>query len=220
MTMHAVDVLPEDIGDILVQGHEHDYVTETPTGLVFAPDTPIEVWGALVERLQRQQKLVEWAIADAVNFGEHAYGEMYAQWVEETGLGKRTLQNIASVGRRIESSRRREAVSFSHHAEVAYLPVPDQESLLDAAESAGMTRYELRDAVRERKEQLRGRTADAPDDPPMRWVPGIEDLTDEARTALEAHAPGGRHRQGYVAGFIAALVYAHQTDCFKEWRDG
>lgn len=220
MTTATFDVvLP---GNALVLAPEARYVTETPTGLQFSPDTPIEVWGTLVTRLQRQQRLIEWALADAINFGEAAYGELYAQWVEETGLTKRTLANIASVGRRIESSRRREHVSFAHHAEVAYLPVPDQESLLEAAESRGWTRYDLRDAVRERKRALAGGAVDAVGtpltDPEIVWHPTLEDLTDEARAALEAHAPGGRHRTGYVAGWLWALVYAEARDCFKEGR--
>src|SRR5574341_519095 len=123
---------------------ERRYIAETDTGLTFDDDTPIEVWAPLVERLQRQLKLVEWALADAINFGERAYGEDYAQWVDETGLKKRTLQNIARIGREIPSARRRAEISFSHHAEVITLPVSEQERLLDRAQSAGMSRYEDR----------------------------------------------------------------------------
>jgi hypothetical protein len=46
----------------LVLATEQAYVTETATGLAFVVNTPIEVWGALVERLQRQQKVIEWAV--------------------------------------------------------------------------------------------------------------------------------------------------------------
>src|SRR5690348_9706770 len=103
-----------EVSSGLVRGDEAWYVQETATGLTFADDTPIELWGALVERLQRQQKVIEWALADAINFGEQAFGEVYAQWVDETGLSKRTLQNIARIGRLIEPARRRADVSFSH----------------------------------------------------------------------------------------------------------
>jgi hypothetical protein len=220
MTSMAITGEVVDAG--LVRGGEQMWVRETPTGLAFDPETPIEVWGGLVERLQRQQKVIEWALADAINFGEAAYGEMYAQWVDETGLSKRTLQNIARIGRIIEPARRRADVSFSHHAEVASLPVPEQESLLDRAEQAGMTRYELRDAVRERKEQLRGRAIDVDGEPVCTaeapWRPQLSDLAPDVRASLEAQAPPGRHRTGFIAGAIWALVWNGAEDAFLEWK--
>lgn len=203
--------------DVLLIGAETAFVTETPTGLAFDADTPLEVWAPLVVRLEVQRKRLEFCLADAIIFGEQAYGDIYAQWVQETGLNKRTLQNIARIGRTIEPARRRAGLSFAHHEAVASLPVPEQESLLDRAERAGMTRYDLRDAVRERKRQLEDESVA---EVSLTWTPGIEDLTDEARAALEANAPGGRHRQGYVAGFIRALIWRHDTEAFKEWRDG
>lgn len=212
-------------GNALVLAPEARYVSETSTGLSFSPEMPIEVWGELVTRLQRQQKLIDWALADAINFGEQAYGEDYAQWIDETGLSKRTLQNIARIGRAIPAARRRAEVSFSHHAEVITLPVADQERLLDAAERAGMTRYDLRDAVRERKRELAGGAQtidgdviDAAD--VLGWVPMESDLTDQARAALEQHAPQGRLRMAYVTGWLRAMVWAEQRDAFREgsWR--
>lgn len=211
----------------LVLPAEQAYVTEMATGLRFHPDTPVSVWGCLVVRLQRQQKLIEWALADAINFGEAAYGEMYAQWVDETGLTKRTLQNIAYIGRKIEPPRRREHVSFAHHAEVVALPVPDQESLLDAAESRGMTRYDLRDAVRELKASRAGRAVDASgtaieESEPLVWTAQKDDLTDEMRTVLETRLAGvGKsYAIGYERAWLDCLVYRHDEEAFKpgRWR--
>jgi hypothetical protein len=218
MVTHAVEVLQSAEEPALVLFMEQDWVTETPTGLVFAEDTPLAVWAGLTTRLLRQRKVLEWAIADAINFGEAAYGEMYSQWVEETGLAKHTLTNIAAVGRRVELSRRRDNVSFSHHAEVAYLPVPDQEKLLDTAESAGWTRYELRDAVRERKDQLRGRETEPPDS--LVWVPQKSDLTPEARCELERRLAGvgKRHAIGYERAWLDCLLYTDQQDAFTDWK--
>ena len=216
--MQLVEVIPPSEVPALVLPMEQTYVTETPTGLTFRPDTPIEVWAGLTERLQRQLKLVEWALADAVNFGEHAYGEDYAQWVEETGLVKRTIQNIARIGREIPPARRRAGVSFSHHAEVITLPVPEQESLLDRAERAGMTRYDLRDAVRERKRKLEDQTA-TPDEP-LVWVPQKHDLTAEARQELERRLAGvgKRHAIGYERAWLDCLLFTDQRDAFEDWR--
>jgi hypothetical protein len=110
--------------DVLIQPAEAPFVHETPTGLAFEWDTPLPIWSVLTVRLIVQHKRLEWAIADAVNFGRDAYGDLYAQWVQETGLAKRTLTNYARIGQLMEPARRRADVSFSHHAEVATLPVP------------------------------------------------------------------------------------------------
>lgn len=208
----------------LVLASEQAYITETATGLSFSSAIPIEIWGEFVTRLQRQQKLIDWALADAINFGEQAFGEDHAQWVDETGLSKRTLQNIARIGREIPPARRRADVSFSHHAEVITLPVPDQERLLDRAEHAGMTRYELRDAVRERRRALAGgavtlsgEVIESAELPPTK-----EDLTDEARAPLEVRLSemSARMRPGFEAGWIAALSWACVDGAFKPGRDG
>jgi hypothetical protein len=214
-------------GPVLLRGAETAFVSETPTGLAFDPETPLEVWAPLVVRLIVQSKRLEFALADAINFGELAYADVYDQWVTETGLNKRTLQNYARIGRLVEPARRRANVSFSHHAEVAALPAPDQEALLDAAERAGMTRYDLRDAARERKAQLEGRAIHANGEPieeaePLVWVPTRADLTDEARQELDRrlHGVGKRHSIGYERAWLDCLLFTEQRDAFVEWRNG
>lgn len=214
-------LVTEDVmaaGAVLLDGAETVFVSETATGLAFDPETPIEVWAPLVVRLIVQHKRIEFALADAINFGEMAYSDIYEQWVQETGLNKRTLQNYARIGRLIEPARRRASVSFSHHAEVVSLPVPEQEKLLDRAEAQGMTRYDLRDAVRDRKRQLED--AAATPDEPLCWTPTRSDLSEQAREFLDQKLAGvgRRHSIGYEAGFIACLVWLQQEDCFKEWR--
>jgi site-specific DNA-methyltransferase (adenine-specific) len=148
---------------LLQTPEELAYVTEAATGLTFREDTPVEVWGPLVARLIRQKKRIHWAIADAINFGGRKYGEMYAQWVEETGLAEKTLANIAWVGRSIESSRRREDVDFNLQAEVAALPPDDQTAVLDEAIVRGWRQDDIREKVREVKQQrAREKALDAP----------------------------------------------------------
>lgn len=212
-------------GNALVLAPEARYVTETSTGLRFEPDTPIEVWGALVERLARQERRIQWAIGDAINFAERAYGDTYAAWIEETGLSENTLSTMRWVAERIDPLRRRKDVGWSHHREVAALPPERQDALLSRAADAGMTRWEVRQAVKVEQEQLRGRAVTAEGDPAcaaeaeaLTWVPDVSDLTDEARAMLEANAPGGRHRLGYVAGFLRALVVCDQEGMFLPGR--
>ena len=227
MTEHAyaVEVLLTPEQPALVLPVEQTYVTETATGLLFAEDTPIEIWGALVERLTRQHKRIEWAIGDALQFGERRYGDTYAQWVEETGLSENTLATIKWVAGKIESSRRREDVGWSHHREVAALPPPVQDRLLAEAAEKGLTRYQVRVAAQLLDDEGRGRAVDATGTPveepePLVWVPGRSELSADARAMLEQKLAGmgRRHHVGYERGFIDALVWLQQEDCFEEWR--
>lgn len=202
--------------DVLIEPHERAFVTETSRGLSFSPDTPIEVWSLLVVRLIVQAKRVEWALADAINFGERAYGDLYAHWVQETGLNKRTLQNYARVGRQIEPARRRADISFSHHAEVAALPPAEQKKLLDRAESEGMNRYQLRDAVREHRqaEETQSHLHAGVQEISR---PEIWHLTKEARAALEqARIDAGDLSDAYVRGWLDSLIWSGAELAFKE----
>lgn len=130
----GLDVGNDDAAPSLLLPHETPYVTETDTGLDFRADTPVGIWGPLTARLIRAHQKIEFALADAINFGRR-YGEDYGQWVHETGRSKQGLVDIAWVGRAIEPSRRRDTVSFGHHREVASLPAPMQDTLLDMVEA-------------------------------------------------------------------------------------
>ena len=89
-------------------------------------------------------------------FGEHRYGERAAVVKSEDWEGPElgACMNAASVCRSNETSRRRELLSFSHHAEVAALPVKQQEKLLDRAEAEGMRTRNLRAEVAQTRAAL------------------------------------------------------------------
>jgi hypothetical protein len=213
---------PTEASAALLTFDELDYVTETATGLLFREDTPIEVVGTLIDRLTRQQKRIEWCIGDALNFAERRYGDTYTAWVEQTGLSENTLSTYRWVADRIPSLRRREDVGWSHHREVAALEPAAQDRLLERAAEKGMTRFELRQAVKTEQERVRGRAAtaggDPIDEPELAWHPGLEDLTAETRQAVMSAAPTGRHRMTWIAGAIWALVWNGAEDAFTEWR--
>lgn len=154
------DMVQERAG--LVLASEREYITETSTGLVFDDDTPIEMWSALVERMVIFRGRVDFALADAINFGQRRYGEMYTAWVEKTGLQAKTLANVASVGRKVESSRRREDLDFTYHEAVAALPADDQDRLLGAAVENKWKRADLRAAVKEIRAESSGAVVTVP----------------------------------------------------------
>jgi hypothetical protein len=86
------------------------------------------------------------------------WGTKYSMALQLTGLEYQTLKNCVYVYEKVELSRRRDKLSWSHHSEVAPLNPSEQEELLERAERENWTRSELREAVRQIKKS-------APDEP-------------------------------------------------------
>lgn len=111
---------------------------------------PFDEWRDLGVWLCTASKALNWHIGDWWAFGGHAYGERAKVAAEGIfGLAFQTLRNAGAVCRAIETSRRRDSLSFSHHAEVAALDPPDADALLDMAEAEGWSKSRLRAAVNE-----------------------------------------------------------------------
>jgi hypothetical protein len=95
-------------------------------------------------------------------------------------------------------------------------------------DAAGADEYvstrEMIGRVKACQEALRGKVVSASSEPiedaALAWMPSEDDLTDEARAAMEQYAPQGRHRVAYVTGWLRAMVWAEQRDAFREgaWR--
>ena len=104
------------------------------------------------QKLQSVSRSVMWWIGDWLRFGERRWGEMYAQAVEDTGRSNGGLRNAKFVADRFSDlSRRRDELSFAHHAEVSALPPAEADELLDLAEREGLSMRELRAEVSRRK---------------------------------------------------------------------
>lgn len=131
----------------------------TKTGLVITGSAPFDEWAALVGRLYAVRSAGLWALGDALNFGDSRYGEKYSQVLDARCISEGGARNVASVAARIDVSRRRDKVSFWHHAEVAGLDPEDADRLLDEADRHQWPRETLRDAVREMKGTTKTPTA-------------------------------------------------------------
>jgi hypothetical protein len=92
-----------------------------------------------------------WWLGDWLRYGNARYGERYRAAAAITGYDVQTLMNIAYVASRFEISRRREELSFTHHAELAALPADQQERWLDHAERESLSARSLRNALRRAK---------------------------------------------------------------------
>ena len=123
--------------------------TVQKSGMIFPSDLSERSWEWIGASLRELTNSSAWWLADWLIFGEAAYGwRRYREAIERTGLDYQTLRNYAWVGRRFEHHRRRDSLSFAHHAEVTRLSPPEQDYWLRKAEQQKWSRNELRKAVR------------------------------------------------------------------------
>lgn len=124
-----------------------------PDGMISHINEPVpfEDWLEFGNKLWTVHNAIQWAIGDWVEYGKTHYGEKYSQALDITRYTEGTLYNFGYVARNIETSRRRENLSWTHHAAVASLEPDAQDTLLDIAESQQMGRDELRDEVKRYK---------------------------------------------------------------------
>ncbi|MFG2622721.1 LmbU family transcriptional regulator [Streptomyces sp. NPDC048507] len=119
------------------------------SGMVLPQNLPERSWEQIGTDLRELVNSSAWWLADWLIYGEATYGwRRYKEAIERTGLDYQTLRNYAWVARRFEHHRRRDALSFAHHAEVARLAPPEQDYWLRKAEQQKWSRNELRRSVR------------------------------------------------------------------------
>jgi hypothetical protein len=123
-------------------------VRATLTAVQFDPLLPFQAWTYLGIKIAHYSNGSRWWLGDWLLFGRHKYGSRYRDAIDATGLDYQTLRNYAVVARRFEPSRRREMLSFQHHAELCALDDENQDRWLDRAVASGWSRTELRRRVR------------------------------------------------------------------------
>lgn len=118
------------------------------TGLQFPDQLSFPIW----ERIGKQISLITdssaWWLGDWLVYGEQEYADRYRMAVEQTSLDYQTLRNYAWVARRFSLARRRDKLSFAHHAEVAALNQEQQDLWLRRAERFSWSRNRLRRELR------------------------------------------------------------------------
>jgi len=116
-------------------------------GLQLPRGLPFERWLWIGRQLSAVSTSAAWCLGDWLAFGERAYAGRYRQAIEQTSLDYQTLRNYAWVARRFGLSRRRDTLSFGHHAEVAALTGPEQDFWLRKAEEHKWAVKRLRQEV-------------------------------------------------------------------------
>lgn len=116
---------------------------------------PYNEWEKIGKVLRHMEGSVQFWIGDWIRYGERTYkgvnSAQYDKAIEETGLERRTLQDIKYVAQNVSPTCRREGLSFSHHKEIAQLEPEQQKKFLDLAEQNQLTRNELRAEVKKAK---------------------------------------------------------------------
>ncbi|KPH99324.1 hypothetical protein OV450_5262 [Actinobacteria bacterium OV450] len=113
-----------------------------PSGLTF------DDWERAGRQLSGIVNSSSWWLGDWLVYGKDHYTDRYQRGLRAAGLQYQTLRNYAWVSRRFELRRRRAALTFQHHAELASLSVEEQEMWLDRVEEMEWTTKQLRNAVR------------------------------------------------------------------------
>lgn len=93
-----------------------------------------------------------WCLGDWLVYGQDRYDDRYRVAIDDAGLDYQTLRNYAWIARKFDISRRRDKLSFQHHAEVASLDPELQDVWLDRAEEYGWSRNQLRRQLRSARE--------------------------------------------------------------------
>jgi hypothetical protein len=123
-------------------------VLATRVGLRFAGQLTFQSWERAGEQIARIVSSSAWCLGDWIIVGQSRFADRYKQVIEAVGLDYQTIRNYAWVARRFELSRRRDTLSFQHHAEVAALPPAEQDYWLDRAEDRDWSRNRLREELR------------------------------------------------------------------------
>ena len=79
----------------------------SPVGLTLPKALSFEQWELVVVQLAMITKACMWWWGDAVNYGEHKWGEKYKAALDCAGYDYQSLRNAAWVSSRIQLSRRR-----------------------------------------------------------------------------------------------------------------
>lgn len=123
----------------------------SPTALALPDDLTFAAWESIGAVIGAFDRSVQWWMGDWWKFGETKYGERASQALD-SDWSFQTWANAGWVASRFEGSRRREVLSWGHHAEVAADPADVADAWLDEAEAEGWSVHELRKQRRTRHE--------------------------------------------------------------------
>jgi hypothetical protein len=136
------------MSELVYIGSLTDKVSISETGLSVVSELSYDQWSTLMQTLYRMDTAFQFALGDALNYGENRYGERYAQAMEVTGHSYQSLANYAWVSKAVPIDRRVTGLSWTHHRIVARLDSEQQALMLQRALTERMTVTALGEEVR------------------------------------------------------------------------
>lgn len=134
----------------------------TRAGWIPQDDIDLPAWVALGKRFGQMCRGVQWWIGDWLRYGTSRWGEKYTDAAKITGYDPGSLRNMSYLATEFDLSRRRDKLTWSHHAAVAGLAPAEQERWLDRAELVNLSVADLRLELRA---PHRSRTLSGDDEP-------------------------------------------------------
>lgn len=118
-------------------------------------------WLQLGSGIRTIEKSVDTWFNDWCNFGirkgyagRFEVGNIYTELELLTGLSRKTLQDRKYVETNVDSSRRCEDLTISHHREMASLPPEKQEEFLEKASREHLSRNQLRQQIKQYRQGI------------------------------------------------------------------
>lgn len=164
-----------------------------------AGDMDHAAWVAAGRQLGRVGRGSQWWIGDWLRYGGGKWGEKYVEASKITGYAIGSLRNMASLASQFDLSRRRDNLTWEHHAAVAGLEPQEQEMWLDQAVALKLSVADLRIEIRSARrsqDQLASESEGSKDTGPSGFIcpncgqviPASPQLTDEASSGDEIPA--------------------------------
>jgi hypothetical protein len=123
-------------------------VISTTTSLTLPKGLTKDQWVAIGTRLGKSDSTLRWWIADWWVYGDHRHGDRKTLAVTGVfGLEFGTLMDYGTVARNVKTSNRFEALSFTHHIQVATLRPAKQRRYLTRALENGWSVSELKQHI-------------------------------------------------------------------------
>lgn len=94
--------------------------------------------------LKEAEQSVQFWIGDWLNYGERAWGKKYEEAIAQTALDYQTLRDYKWVSSHVDSSLRKDNLSFHHHKQVASLAPEQQAHFLEKAANEGWSVVKLK----------------------------------------------------------------------------
>jgi hypothetical protein len=122
----------------------NSHIKARKNGLWLPVALTLKAWSEIGMQIAAVNASSAWWLGDWLIYGKKKFPDRYKQAIIETSLDYQTLRNYAWVCRRFPVTRRRAALSFQHHAELASLSDEEQTEWLDKSEALGWSLHELR----------------------------------------------------------------------------